>query len=71
MSKLNEKLTASVKATGSRATPAKPPVKPVAKAKPAAAAAKPAADKAVVKTTGMPDPDASGSALFPSRVWPD
>lgn len=71
MSKLNEKLTASVKATGSRATTGKPPVKPAAKAKPAATTAKPAADKSVVKTTATPDPDASGPALFPSRIWPD
>lgn len=76
MSKLNEKLAASVKATGHRAAT----VKPQTKAKPAETETKTSAVKSAVSAPAgktavpakaSPEPHASGTALFPNRIWPD
>jgi len=62
MTKLKDKLSASVrtvKATQQVARPAKQ------------AAAKPAPPRAITKPAALSVPPASASALFPDRVWPD
>lgn len=81
MSKLKDKLSANmrmVKANQQSSTAE--PARAQAAAKPIKqAAAKPAATKPVAKTTPRPaarktvsgDVPDSGTALFPSRVWPD
>lgn len=60
MTKLKDKLSASVRTVKATQQAAKP----TAKAAPQPAPAKPAAPRATV-------PKAPDSALFPDRVWPD
>lgn len=69
MSKLDEKLKASVKPT--RAKPA-PAAKPVAAPKPSAAP-KPAKLPVRPRSNGVSgvDLNASTPPLFPERIWPD
>ncbi len=81
MSKLDEKLTASVKPTGRKAAPAKPTAAsttPAAPAKPPARPAPVAAKKGTRKAVASPtrpssasDLNASNPPLFPARIWPD
>jgi hypothetical protein len=83
MSKLKDKLSASVRMAkaaqqpAAKGAPARPVAKPAAPAaaKPSPAPAKPAAAPAAKPATpktasagGIPE---SGTALFPERVWPD
>lgn len=83
MTKLKDKLSASVRMAkaaqqpAAKGAPGKPVAKPAAPAaaRPAPAPAKPAAAPATKPATpqaapagGIPE---SGTALFPERVWPD
>jgi len=74
MSNMKSKLAASVRQVKAQApAPAKPaaPARKPSVAKQAAPAIKAKANTKVEVTTGGDEPQASGSALFPSRVWPD
>ena len=77
MSKLKDKLSANMRVVKANQQPAnKPAAKPAAKSA-ASKPAKPAASKkSAPRTSGavadsMGEVPNSGSALFPSRVWPD
>jgi hypothetical protein len=70
MSKLDEKLAASVKPARGKAEPAKTPPKAAA-AKPAAASKPTMKSAPPAKTGSSADLNSPASPLFPARIWPD
>lgn len=75
MSKLDEKLAASVKPSGRKPAPAKTSSRPTAKKMPATPKTTPAQVAAKV-AAGMAEQPVSdlnspGASLFPARIWPD
>ena len=77
MSKLKDKLSANMRMVKASQRPAtKPAAKPIAKSAASKPATPAAPKKSAPRTSGdvadsMGEVPNSGSALFPSRVWPD